>query len=335
MKKALVIRLGALGDAVMITPLLRLLKEDGYHVTVNCKKYSENVLRHNPYIDKFLLHDESIPNEKLDEHWAAIGTGYDRIINLSESIERGLLAVEGRPEFVLPHEERHSLYNHNYYDRTLEIGGYKERGLNGELYFSPAEETWFADFRKKLIGKYKVLWSLSGSSHHKVYPYAEYVGRAFLNKHPDAVIITVGDDVCKLLEWDHPRTIKKSGEWPIRKSFLMTKYADLVVSSESAIANAAGCFDVPKIIFLSHSSEENLTKYWKNCTTLTGQVPCHPCHQIHYTEESCPCDGSVVKGPVCMSELMPGTVMEAMEKEYQKWRMVGFDTRSQQLGISA
>ena len=336
-KKVLLIRLGAYGDMIIVTPLLRLLKEHGYHVTLNCNKRGEAIIRHNPYIDKILLHDESIPNEKLDEHWAELARGYDKVINLSESIEKGLLAVEGSPEFNLSHEERHKRYNHNYYDRTIKLAGFKERGLNGELHFTSIEESVFHDFRTKLAGKFKVIWGLSGSSHHKAYPYVPYAAKAFLNKYPDSVIITVGDDACRILEadLDHPRIIRKSGQWSIRKSLLMAKHANLVISGESALANAAGCFDVPKIIILSHSSEENLTKYWQNCINLYGDVPCQPCHQIHYTEESCPCDGPVVKGPVCITSLMPGTVMEAMETVYQKWRTNGTDTRNRLSRISA
>lgn len=308
------------GDMIMVTPLLRLLKEDGYHVTLNCNKRGESVIKHDPNIDKIIIHDEKIPNEKLGEHWAELGKGYDRVINLSESIEKGLLAVEGSPEFHWPHLKRHTHYNVNYYDRTLELGGYGHiKGLNGELHFSPAEERIIADVRKKYIGKFKVLWSLSGSAQHKTFPYSPYAANAFLNKHPNAVIITVGDDICRIIEWDHPRVVKRSGQWSIRKSMLMTKYADLVISAETGIANAAGCYDTPKIILLSHSSEENLTKYWKNCINIKAEVPCQPCHQIHYSEESCPINGQTVKGPVCMTELMPGTLMEAMNTVYERW----------------
>ena len=54
MKKALVIRLGAFGDMVMATPVFRELKKEGYHVTLNCKKYSRMIVEHDPNIDKFM-----------------------------------------------------------------------------------------------------------------------------------------------------------------------------------------------------------------------------------------------------------------------------------------
>ncbi len=319
MKKALLIRLGAFGDLVACTPILPFLKRDGYEVHFNCKGYSADVLKHNPYIDKIILHDDSIPNEKLEEHWAELGKGYDKVINLSGSIEDGLLVPEYKPEFHLPHEERHARYNVNYYDRTMELAGYPVKGLTGELYFSPAEETQARDIRRKYHNSFLVLWSLSGSSYHKSYPWAEPVAKAFLNTHPNAVIFTVGDDLCKMLEWSHRQTKNYSGIWNIRKSMIMTKYADLVIAPETGILNAAGCFETPKIALLSHSSEENLTKHFKNCTSLRADVPCQPCHRLIYTRAACPLDDATGTA-VCMSKLKAVDVFNAMQSYYQKWR---------------
>jgi len=98
-------------------------------------------------------------------------------------------------------------------------------------------------YRKKHKGKFLILWSLSGSSGHKTYPFTEFVAKGFLDKHPDAMILTVGETLCELLEWSHPQTKCYSGKWPIRKSLIMAKYADLIIAPETGIANAAGCFD--------------------------------------------------------------------------------------------
>lgn len=319
MKKCLIIRLAAIGDAIQSTVILPLLKRDGYEVHYYGKSYSEDVLRHNPHIDKFIVHDDSIPNgQPLLDHFDKISEGYDKVVNLTGSIEGGLLAVEGRPEFDLPHDERHSRYNKNYYDRQLELAGYSDTGKKGELYFTPAERGWANDIRKKYRGKFLILWSLSGSSYHKTYPYAENVAVALLNKYPRIQTISNGDAICAFLEWDHVRNKQSSGVWPIRKSMIMTKYADLVIAPETGILNAAGCFDTPKIALLSHSSSENLTKYFENCTNLHADVSCYPCHQMHYTQTSCPL-GVITTAPVCMDKLKPQALFEAVEKEYLKW----------------
>jgi len=104
----------------------------------------------------------------------------------------------------------------------------------------------------------------------------------------------VGDDVCKILEvgWEkEPRVHCQSGEWTIRQSMAFAEVADLIIGSETGLLNAAGSMDAPKIVTLSHSSEEMLTKHWKNAIPLRqpSGVGCErqPCRQLHQTWEYC------------------------------------------------
>jgi ADP-heptose:LPS heptosyltransferase len=318
MKRVLVIRLGAYGDLVMITPLLKQLKVDGYHVTVNVKGYTRKVLEGNPNIDEFLIHDDSIPNKDLGAHWEKLGKNYDKVINLSGSIEDGLIKISDGER--LNEITRERLSSTNYYDETMLLGGYPDlAGKNGELFFTDKEERFAQNFRKKYSKCFLVLWSLSGSSTHKSYPYTEVVARKLLDVYDDIVFVTVGDIVCQLLEWEHKRTIQRAGKWTIKKSMIITKYADLVIGPQTCMLPAAACFDTPKIVFLSHSTHDNLCKYWTNHECLHSSVECYPCHQIHYTNDSCVLD-SALGTPICMTKLSPWDVYCSIEKQYLNWR---------------
>lgn len=327
-KKALVIRYGAIGDAIVVTPLLKKLKEDGYHVTLNGSEYSRDVYKNNPNVDTFIEHiTGSVPSDhRLELHWKKMSEGYDRVINLSESLEKALLLVDWQPEYKWSKEQRHEKCNKNYYDWTMALSGYKDAtGLNGDLYFSKNEEAWASDVRAQYKKRFLVLYSLSGSSYHKVYPYADAIITRFLNAHSDAVTFTIGSQVDRLLEWDHPQARKRCGVWDVRKSLIMTKYVNLFVGSETGMSYAAGCFDTPKIIMLSHSSEENMTKYWANTTVLKADSPCQPCHQLHYKRESCPLKSISpevpdVEMPVCMVDLPPERLYNALEAAYTAWK---------------
>jgi len=61
--------------------------------------------------------------------------------------------------------------------------------------------------------------------------------------------------------------------------------ADLIIGTETGLLNAAGFMDTPKIITLSHSSPEMLTKHWKNTIALQQPkgvgCPKSPCRQLH------------------------------------------------------
>ena len=329
--RACVCRFGALGDAIILTPLLAKLKEEGYHVTFVGTPYCAPALENNPNIDNLILQErEAVPNMELGLFWKLWKPDYDLYINLSESLEGDLLIVEGRKEFFTSKEFRHSRCNKNYYDYTMERGGFKEEvGRKGELYFTEAEERRAKKFFEPLRGKWILLWALNGSSHHKVYPLMETVLKAFFKLHPDVVAITVGDETARLLEFDHPQLIEKAGKWSIRESLIATKYVDCVIGPETMITNAAGCFSTPKITLLSHSSHENLCKYWENDYCLEPDqslAPCYPCHMLHYSKESCPTGivqdtetgEEIGRAPICPISILPQKVLARIDEVYKR-----------------
>jgi ADP-heptose:LPS heptosyltransferase len=333
-KRACIVRYGALGDMVMITPLIRKLAEEGYEVTMNITPYALPVLENNPHVSNIILQErEAIPNKDLGPYWTEWQGEYDKYINLSESIEGKLLKVEGRRDFYTGQEWRNrTCGGTNYYDFTMALGGYPEiTGQRGELYLSPQEERDAKRWREQNRGKFTIMWAMNGSSHHKVYPLAEIVASDWLEKHPDARIVTVGDGRAQQLEWEHPQVECASGVWPVRKSMALTKYVDCVIGPESMIINCAGCWDTSKIVLLSHSTPNNLCKYFTNVQALTPSTdvaPCYPCHQLHYTLNSCPQltledieSGEKISGPACsMGAITPEAIWQALDAVYAAWK---------------
>lgn len=329
-RRALIARYGAIGDMIMITPLIRQLAEDGYHVTMNITPYCVDVIRNNPYVGNIVLQErDMIPNQDLGAYWAEWLPEYDKYINLSESIEGKLLKVEGRRDFYTTAEWRRANCGTNYYDQTLALGGYPEvTGRRGELYFTASEEKEARHIRDKFADKFMVVWSLKGSSHHKIYPMLAPVLTRWLDTHPDAGAILVGSEADKPLQFPHPRVVEMAGKTSLRQSFALTKYADLVVGPESSIINAAGCFDTPKITMLTHSSHDNLCKYFLGDHCIQADVKCSPCNQLHYSLDSCPIisiteSGETTpawSGPICAGiGFPPEIIMSKMNEVYETW----------------
>jgi hypothetical protein len=248
----------------------------------------------------------------------------------------------------------------NYYDNHLAKAGYETKGMNGELFFSEQEENMAQGFRDKYAGRFIVMWVLSGSSYHKRYPYFQQCAQELIVKNPDVLLVSVGDQECALIERSESnKYLPRSGRWLLRTSLVMTKYADLVIGPETGILNAAGCFPTPKITFLSHSSHENLCKYWENDYCLTpDDTFCHPCHVLHYTHSvntecvtckgnthtaivppehakslggmwTCPYEivpgtqderGVGVPSPLCTTRLKPEKVLARIDEVYRKWK---------------
>jgi ADP-heptose:LPS heptosyltransferase len=309
---------------VQATPIFRLYKEMGHYVIAYTKPGNPaEVIKENPYIDEVRLHDESMSNEEaIDFVTNELGKEYDEYVNLAGVVEEGLLVSWYQPEFNWDKHTRHAKCDHNYMDKMLERARLPERGLNGEIYFTKKEENWAKRYIKKHAkGKFFVLWSLSGSSFHKSWAWAEQAANAFLKAHKDVVICTVGGVLEKLLEWEHPRVIQCSGELTMRQSLSLTKFADLVVGTETGILNSASCFDTPKVIMLSHSTKENLTKYWNNCVTiLPKDTPCYPCHKLHHHRETCRLYKEGINWPLCCIRTSRADVLNAIEDFYIEWK---------------
>lgn len=385
-KRALVVRYGAIGDFIQSVPVFRKLKEEGYHVTLNCSETAKEVLKHCPYIDELAVQiRDYVPNKgvvsgPLWDYWTELGSKYDKFINLTGAAEESLLVPDSRMMTMMEHlgekhpelSEENKFYNsiraireqvgdQNYYDNHLKKAGYSDTGKNGELFFSEQEEVMAQGFRDKYPGRFIAMWVLSGSSYHKRYPYFQQIAQELVVKNPDILLISVGDAECALIERaESNRYLPRAGKWQLRTSLVMTKYVDLVIGPETGILNAAGCFPTPKITFLSHSSHENLCKYWENDYCVAPEqsdVFCHPCHVLHYihtVNAECPtCKGSthsiggegvpkgmggmwtcpyeVIEGtkdergvgvpsPLCTTRLKPEKVMARINQVYQRWR---------------
>lgn len=325
MKRCLVVRHGALGDGIMASCVLPYIKKDGYHIVFHGNSRAEEVLRYNPYIDEWWMYeDDSIPIEKLGSYYKKISKDFDKVVILTGAVENGFLVGFGMSEYKEPIEERRKrLKGKNYYDVHVEKAGYKPHKPKGEIYFSKEETMRGKEWRRKNKNFFKIVWALSGSSVHKVYRFFEPAARAFLNKHENAKIFTVGDHTTKLLTFKHERVVNTMLE-PLELSFrdgmLITKYADLVIGPETGILNTAGCFKVPKICLLSHSDSTALTKYWENDYSIQAPCDCSPCFYLHRYKEIWKdvCQLSDLGWPKC-TEHDPQIVLEKMEEVYDRF----------------
>ncbi len=326
-KRACIARYGAIGDMIMISPLIRKLAEDGYEVTLNVTPYCADVLKHNPYVHNIVLQErDMIPNQDLGPYWSEWIPDYDKYINLSESIEGKLLKVEGRRDFYTTKEWRAT--DTNYFDQTMRLGGYPEAmGAKGELYFSNAEHKQAKHFRDRTKDQFLIMWALKGSSHHKQYPLLEPALTEWLDEHPRAIAMLVGAQADSNMQFTHRQVIGMCGEMSLREVFCLEQYVDLVGGPESSVTNAAGCYDVPKITMLSHSTHSNLCKYWTNDYCIQADVDCTGCMQLHYSKESCPCvtlsdsEGNQIwEGPKCAGAGFPMERVKArLDEVYNKW----------------
>ena len=342
----LVIRYGAFGDLIQASSVLPGLKAQGYHITMSTTPQGHEIVAHDPHIDEFSIQDkEQVPNEQLGDYWEALGQEYDKVINLSESVEGTLLGIPGRRTHAMPHAARHVLMDVNYMDFVHALAGVPPPH-KPHFYATGVERNKAAAFRRKLGSTPVVVWTLTGSSIHKAWPWAGDVA-AWLMEHTDVRILYEGNAATQMLEIGIVQTLVKhfleidheeshnmklselllrlkehfggvnrllcmSGARTIRESMAFIEHADLLVGPETGMLNAASMLPVPKVVMLSHSSHFNLTRDWVNTTALESRgCPESPCHRMHYTREFCPEDEET-GASLCAAALKPETVFEAI-----------------------
>ena len=290
-KTCAVVRYGAYGDLLMAASIFPKLKAEGYHITLYSVPRGYEVVKHDPHIDKVILQDpDQVPNQALGEFFEHIAKKYDRFINLSESVEGTFLAIPDRAPYRFPHEVRHKLMNRNYVEFAHELAGVPY-DFAQKFYATKDEKEWAKKERQKIGGDLVVLWSLAGSSVHKTWPHMDTIIARLLMLPRNVRIVLVGGEECKLLEagWElESRVACRAGAWSIRESLAFLEQSDLVIGPETGVMNAAAMMPVPKIVTLSHSSHENLTRDWVNVTALEPKnTPCYPCHKLIFGFHQC------------------------------------------------
>jgi ADP-heptose:LPS heptosyltransferase len=327
--RALVIRYGAIGDAIVCAMIFPLLKAQGYHVTLNTTTRGEEILRHDPNIDEFLVQENDfVPNELLGPYWYALSERYDHVVNLSESIEGLLLALPGRLNHQYSDETRRRLVGRvNYLERTCDIAAVPH-DFSGSRFYPTEDEVKWAQAIKKRIDGPVIVWTVNGSSIHKVWPYVDTVCKWLLEKTP-AHIIFYGDPgpgkklaeaIINCLEEDGAdltRVRSIADKWSIRQSLTFAQIADVGVGSETGPLNSVAMEErVAKVVLLSHSSPENLTKHWINTTTLetdNKKVKCYPCHRLHHDWTYC-VKHEKTGAALCAANIKPEAVFKAIAK---------------------
>ncbi|CAB4211900.1 AdoMet_MTases domain containing protein [uncultured Caudovirales phage] len=322
-KTACICRFGGFGDMVQTALIFPRLKELGYHVTVMTTPRGQEIIKHDPNVDDWYIVDtDQVPNRELFDFWKVQAGRFDLFVNLSESIEGTLLALPGRPNHSWPHEVRKKRMNTNYHEWTAELAGVPFKPCR--LFYPTDDEKIGALtlLTRHTSPAFNVVWALSGSSQHKFTPHMDAVMARILMEMPEAQILLVGDEACKILEqgWEsEPRVICLSGGLSIRETLALAGLSALVIGPETGVLNAVGFEEVNKVLLLSHSSDNNLSKHWKNVQALTPVgCSCYPCHRLHYSSEYC----AIVEetgAALCAQNIEAHVIYAAVEKVYKKW----------------
>ena len=310
-KTAAVLRPGAYGDVLWTSSPIRHLKAQGYHVTLYTEARGEEVMRHNPDVDRFVVFGaQQIPKGFSSEYFASEAKKYDLAINLVESVERNALAWPTDTRYFWPDRVRRKVFAGNYLELIHDLAGVPYE-FHQRFHASPAEIEEAKAWRRDNCGDERmVVIAPSGSTAPKFWPHVEAFAQLLAAEKVHAVIL--GD----LREMEIPAGpyVHPIGmAWPIRRAMSLALVADAVVGEETALLNAVAQEPLRKVVLLSHSTPENLTKHWVNTVALSGAVSCYPCHRIHQSFDHCRRDEASGTA-ACQAALSAFEVLRAMKQ---------------------
>lgn len=283
-KVCAVMKLGAHGDALWASSVLPQLKAEGYHIKFYTQDTGFDVLRNDPHIDHMIKFESRVPQEQLGELCAWLSLKYPASFLLLECVEGTLLPAPGKVQYHFPHDMRHKLMNYNYLDMHHIRCGFPTVPRQ-KFYPSEEEKAIANEFRAKLK-PFVVVLVPNGSSVSKMWPYTPNLVKRLLERN-DVSVVMLGDERGMKFE-EHPDFHKIGMAWPIRQAMTFCQLANVVCGQETGLLNAVA-FEphIRKVVLLTHSTVENLTRDWPNTQALSGAAPCYPCHRLHYDWTHC------------------------------------------------
>jgi ADP-heptose:LPS heptosyltransferase len=323
MKKALISRYGAYGDIIHMSHLPHLLKDQGYDIVdVETNYKGSQLLSYNPHIDNLFYFEPTNYIElykdpfMLNKHWEIISQGYDKFVNLYESLEGALIASETSNVYYMHPRNRQKYAETNYYDQSTIVAGYPELvgQYRGEVYYTDEEERIAREYMSRR--KNPIIVNLNGTTLNKRMAFAPELIARLLVEFPDSELLLTGDrnsDNLNIPESDRIKFLKKI--MPFRQVVLMAKYARVVVSMESGFGVAANMWETPTVQMMTAASLINHPNGCKNDFSLQSPARCSPCTKAQYKFIGCPRKDGY---PLCVW-FDVDTVIEQVRKAYAVW----------------
>ena len=309
------VRLGAFGDALWLSSVLPHLKAQGYHITIYTQDQGEIVLRHDPNVDRIIkMPDYLFDGLSLVQYWLHEESKYDRFINLVGSVETRLLPTPKDFEFYWSDEIRRAVMNENYLGAV-----HKWCSVDQEprvRFWPTVEERQQAKRRRDDVSGPVVVLNPAGSGQFKWWPH--WVAAAEMIAARGAHVFVLGDAPFAPTGTPSERVHVIGRAWPIREAFAFAQLADIVIGTESAIVNAVSFEPMLKIVLLSHSTQENLTRDWTETVSIAVEgLDCYPCHRIHTEMFACTLDRDT-RAAACQASIRPEQVDQVVG-EYLAW----------------
>jgi heptosyltransferase-2 len=327
----LVVRFGAIGDILLATPLLRVIRQRYPHARVNVltqRKYVP-LLADNPHIDEVI---GAAPRDPLLGLGARLRHArYTFLLDLEGTTRSRLLRVlvPGRwrtsPQYRVAREllirtkENHypedAPVPERYFDaaRDLEI---EPDGGPPEFFLNPEAEQHAADWlqRASVGGRPFVAFAPGASKATKRWPLDHWISlvRRVVNTGADAVMVGGAPDgalATEIAARSSKRVVSAAGVLGLQATGAVLRRAAALVTGHTAAMHMASALGTP-LVALAGPTVREFGYYPYNAAralVLERDLPCRPCARDGGPE--CP-----LRHHFCMREIAPDAVFAALAR---------------------
>ena len=293
--KILVVRFSSIGDIVLTSPVVRILKNQlNAEVHFITKKVYKCLIEHNPNIDKIYSIDTDI-KEVVSE---LKNENYDWIIDLHNNIRSSQLKrirVKSRSykklnlqKFLLTNFGINRMPKTHTVDRfldTISHLGVKNDGKGLDFFLSKKDEV-------DISVKDYICFAIGGNHFTKILPTTKIIE---ICKKINKTIVLIGgeDDYNRAEEIENEvgrKVINLCGKYSINQSAHIMKHAKYLITHDTGFMHIAAAFQM-KIysVFGGTHPDLGFTPYLPNPENKIIQVEnlsCRPCHR--YGKSKCP-----------------------------------------------
>jgi len=290
--KILVVRFSSIGDIVLTTPVVRMLKNQlNTEVHFLTKAPFVSLLKNNPYVDSIFQIDKSI-NEVISD---LKKENYDYVIDLHSNLRTQILKLKlgvtaksfnklNWEKFFLTNFKTNILPDVHIVDRyldTVKFLGITNDNKGLDFFLSDADKVDLAEFQKDYIA-----FVIGGQHATKILPTAKII--SICNKLNKAVLliggpndIERGDEISKASS-----AINTCGDYSLLQSAFLIKNSAYVISHDTGMMHIAAAFKkkiysvwgntIPEFGMYPYLSDEN------SKLIEVKDLSCRPCSKIGF-----------------------------------------------------
>lgn len=328
-KNILIIRLSSIGDILLSTPLLRLLRYHFPEVNIDfvIKKQFADLLRTNINISNLLLFDTNKGKKELAHLRDKIRQNrYDLILDIHKNFRSLFLSlflaktkVKRYPKYYLKRfllvRFGWNLYPqiipvHQRYLLTVTPWGISDDGQGLDFIIAPSENSYITKRIKDFAHKKRLVGLAPGASFaNKRWPMEYYAQVAQkMQSNSDAEVVFLGNKndrlitnkVAAMLTRD---SLNLAGELSIMETAAAIGKLDLLITNDTGLMHLACALRIPTLaIFGPTTRELGFFPLDKQALVIENQeLPCRPC--THMGSDKCP-----KKHFRCMLDILPEAV---------------------------